>query len=1644
FTGASEAIVASRISYFLNLQGPALVINSGCSSSLVAIHLACESLRHGENDIALAGGVFTNLNNELLVCLSSIEMLSFSGKCHAFDEAANGTVLCEGVSVLVLKRLQDALDDGDVIYGVIKGSGMNQDGRSNGLTAPNGLAQENLIKRIYQDYNIDASKISYIEAHGTGTKLGDPVEANALKNVFSSRNTGLDFRCGIGSVKSNIGHAAAAAGVIGLVKVLLCMQHCQLPGLVHFNKLNPLIDFNDTGLYIVEQLQNWEPASGEPLMAGINSFGHSGTNAHLVIQEPPVRPVRDSENPFHLICLSAKTEEALKQKISDLSAYLRRKEEPPTLGAISYTLNTGRAHFRKRCAFVVDSLEALQNALMGALDGLVGNAERLSPQEQAFCKKAFDLIIKDLHDVENLESRAGQTIYKDNLLALAGLYLKDFDLDWQRVYKGQSYHRVSLPTYPFSRDTYWIDEPKQISFTEPGTDKPGNTSRNHQQDQKDEDVLSGQFYIPQWKRLDQTQSYASLSDHGKLTIASDPVVIFYPPTMTSLKDDIQTCYEQLPASQVVSFELGCTPSSEVDVRDPRAFERIFVSPRLALEELLEQGRTLTIYFILPEPDQNPDSGFNLECLEESLSLGLISLFRLIQALLAHHGYASELTLKIVTQQTQVCKASERIVPYGADVVGFVQSLAKEYELWQISCVDINRQTWWTPAQSKNFAEALIALKPPADGRALCWRDGYVYHRVLTPANLVGVQGSAFKTRGVYLIIGGAGGLGLVLSQYLLEHVQAKLVWVGRRSLEALAPDALRLFNTPGADVLYEQAELCDPEALQRALQQAKGRFGYIDGVIHSALILEDRAIADMDEKTLRKVLAPKVQGNVVLQQVLADEPLDFLLYFSAGQSFMSHAGQSNYAAACTFEDAWALCQDQRQNYPIKIINWGYWGEVGIVATADYRKQMARQGVLSIHPQEGMEAVERCLASCATQAAYFKVEPRALSRLGLDGTGILHASRNRVPPQLIHAVIDATQAWSISMPYAQRYQQSLKKLDRLDCYLLLRVFQAMGVFSQPREHYEKQELASRLAISKGYHHLYQECLNLLDTSGFIAINGSHIEVQDVLPEEHDEHHSWLQPYPELAAHEKLLRICLQAFPDIIRGSVAATDIIFPDASVELVEGIYQGNPATDALNTKAKDAVVAYVKARLADCQEQIIFLEVGAGTGGMSHEVLKGLAPYGQYIEYYYTDVSEHFVQYARRRYGQDYPFVRFQRLDIEQEHGALSEGLLSACDVVLAANVLHATQSVRNTIQHVKALLKRHGLLILNEATTLESFATLTFGLLEGWWRYQDAGDRLPGGPLLSASMWHRLLEEEGFDQVVSLGEPGEGDMLGQHLIVGRSDGWSLHQSARDDETRSAPVSPVAASDVIQGNRNDKPAELIKHVEAQIVQTLSAALDIAAARVERDVSFSEYGVDSILSVAIINQLNQRLGIRLKRPDLFNYTTTESMAAHIVATFADHLTAALVEEAEPPTPVTVASPQPIKAAGQQDVLQQNLQTKPQVSQGVWQTKPEPIAVIGMSACVPGADHVGAFWDNLVAGTDSVTRIPHERWQREAVNELPGGPDTSQRKAGFMDNIAEFDPLFFAISPQEAQWMDPTQRLFLQQAWAALEDAGYNP
>lgn len=356
-TGNAHSIAANRLSYLFDLRGPSLAVDTACSSSLVALHLAAESLRRGECDRAIVGGVNLLLSPELSDTFQQAGMLSPQGQCRTFDAAADGYVRGEGCGVLLLKPLAQAQQDGDPIWGVLAGTAINQDGRSNGLTAPNGLAQQAVIRQALQRAGLQPDQIAYVEAHGTGTPLGDPIEVGALQQVLGDRPGGR----WLGSVKTNIGHLEAAAGIAGVIKVLLALRYGEIPPHLYWQESNPHIRLGDHWA-IPTQGQPWPKG---PRWAGVSSFGFGGTNAHAILGEGPSlpAPAPPEETPLSLIPFSAKTAAALEAQIA---AYAGMGDLP--LATLAQIQQRGRQHFRDRRAFVAASVAELHQQIAAGLN----------------------------------------------------------------------------------------------------------------------------------------------------------------------------------------------------------------------------------------------------------------------------------------------------------------------------------------------------------------------------------------------------------------------------------------------------------------------------------------------------------------------------------------------------------------------------------------------------------------------------------------------------------------------------------------------------------------------------------------------------------------------------------------------------------------------------------------------------------------------------------------------------------------------------------------------------------------------------------------------------------------------------------------------------------------------------------------------------------------------------------------------------------------------------------------------------------------------------------------------------------------------------------------------------------------------------
>ncbi|MDB6039325.1 MAG: CalA, partial [Verrucomicrobiales bacterium] len=456
FLGVYPFSGPNRMSYFLNLNGPSEPINTGCSSSLVAVHKAVVALETGACDMAFAGGVNTVPTPDGHITFSKVGMLCEDGRCKAFGSQANGFVRGEGAGILVLKRLSDAEAAGDHIYGVILGSAENHGGRSNSFTAPNPVAQAQLLETAHRKAGIDPRTVGYIETHGTGTKLGDPVEIEGLKKAFQSlapnRVEGEQAFCGLGSVKSNIGHLEMAAGIAGLIKVLLQLKHKTLVPTLHCHEVNPLIQIEGSPFYIVQEAGKWRTvtdAQGRelPRRAGVSSFGVGGVNAHVVIEEylPRLNFVEgiETKNEPFLIVLSAKKKEALQEAAGRLRGYLKKRPElsQVELRNIAYTLQAGREAMEERVAFVAKTQSSLVLALGRFLDG----------------HESFDHCFRGYaRQVALKESGVSDALIDArDLKSVAAFWVTGGIVDWPKMYCAPLPTRTSLPGYPFARERYW-------------------------------------------------------------------------------------------------------------------------------------------------------------------------------------------------------------------------------------------------------------------------------------------------------------------------------------------------------------------------------------------------------------------------------------------------------------------------------------------------------------------------------------------------------------------------------------------------------------------------------------------------------------------------------------------------------------------------------------------------------------------------------------------------------------------------------------------------------------------------------------------------------------------------------------------------------------------------------------------------------------------------------------------------------------------------------------------------------------------------------------------------------------------------------------------------------------------------------------
>jgi polyketide synthase PksN len=1030
---------------------------------------------------------------------------------------------------------------------------------------------------------------------------------------------------------------------------------------------------------------------------------------------------------------------------------------------------------------------------------------------------------------------------------------------------------------------------------------------------------------------------------------------------------------------------------------------------------------------------------------EAQDQGVLAAFRVTKSLLLL-GYANkELRWTLITANTQAVKQGGAICPRHAAISGFVGSLAKEFPRWQLRLVDVD-------SLESISAHQCLSLPRSKQGDGVAYREGECFQQELARMSCVAESAPSYRQHGVYVVIGGAGGLGEVWTRFMIERFQACIVWIGRRKRNAAIEAKIDALSRIGPAPMYLSADATRLEELQGALATILTTHPRIHGVVHSAIVLHDQGVANMEEAEFRSSLAAKVDVSVHMNSVFGMLDLDFMLFFSSLVSFVKTPGQSNYSAGCTFKDSFALSLQPRRPYPIKIMNWGFWGNVGVVANESYKSAMRRLGVDSIEPEEGMRLLQGLVGSQTQQLVVLKTFGGE-SAIGLNVTEEVVQYVEVIPdalPDVVSALEKQVSAEQLSALQSELPSDEIVDVvvailaANLECLELL----GHGVGN------DAYKMAGQF-----YDRWLSRAIGFLQERG--VLDGERRIVRQ-LPRLGELWAGWEKNKSawarnsNLRAQIQLLETCLKALPGVLSGKQRATEVMFPGSSMHLVDGIYKGNVLADYYNGVLVKTLGAYIDRRRdanPDCEIRI--LEIGAGTGGTTEGLLP-LLQNAQVAEYCYTDVSKAFLMHADECYRPRCRALSTALFDVTKPL-AVQGMAADRYDVAIAANVLHATPNVRETVRNAKACLRRHGILLLNEISSWSLFNHLTFGLLEGWWLHADTPLRLPGCPGLAPARWEELLRAEGFR---SIGFPASSTHeFGQQIIVASSDGaarqrWS-RQPADLPPRRERPADIRAEISGMDSKRSRVIADSSEtakpgcddRVQKVVTEKVSEALRMTVGAVQSDTAFADYGVDSIIGVNLVRSINEALQIELATTSLFEHSTVDQLTEHIRSRWGERLAGRAAMSNEYP-PGSSASGEIPNAQFVLGVHARAIKSRPR---GAFAAAPtvdaagrvgsaERIAIIGMSGRFAQSESLDEFWRNLEGGNDLVKEV--SRWNaRDCVISDPGSHGYCSR-GSFIESIDLFDPAFFRISAQEALYMDPQQRLFLEESWKALEDAGY--
>ncbi len=1426
-TGGAHSVASGRISYILGLQGPAVSVDTACSSSLVAIYMAVQSLRNGECRMALAGGVNVILAPEVTVTLSKANMMASDGRCKTFDASADGFVRSEGCGVVVLKRLSDALADGDQILAVIRGAAINQDGRSNGLTAPNGPSQVAVIREALADAGLEPHEVSYIETHGTGTSLGDPIEVQALGAALGKgRPAGRPLM--IGSVKTNIGHLESAAGVAGLIKLVLSLQHREIPPHLHFNQPSPYIPWDELPVTVPTARTPWEVKDGRRI-GGLSSFGFSGTNVHLIVEEAPARQPEPAavERPIHILALSARNEAALRALAERYVKDLEGKS-PESLPDVCFTANAGRAHFNHRLALVAETLPQMRETLAAYLSG---------------------------DRVDNLT--AGQVGPRLGLAFLFTGQGSQYVQMGRELYETQPAFRQALDRCDELLRPVLGQSLLTVLYPEPGQDSPLNDILFAQPAQFAIEYALAELWrswgiVPSVVMGHSVGEYAaacaagvfSLEDGLKLVAARGRLM-----QSVSLSGEMATVFGSAervaeaikPYADRVSIAAVNGPESVVISGEKVAVQAVID----ILKEERIRARRLQVTTASHSPLMEPLlEAFMKTAREVTYHPPQIDLISGLTGQLAGREIATpEYWRRHMREAVQFYPAMQTLYELGCRLFVEIGPAPNLLEMGQ-RCIP-GDDCRWMPSLRPGFGDWAQMLKSLGElytvGVDVDWagfdRD-YPRRRLALPTYPFQRERYWVETANRRPT---ASLSGKVVHPLLGARLRSPAVQgiVFESQMNAHYPPFLDHHRIYGVVVLPS------PAYLEMALAGAEEAFGPgphgVENLsIQEALILpeegfrtvqlviepdgENRAsfrVFSLDERDewklhatgglVLRIGAPQADGGFPIEEVrtrcteqiagdfyyahVRDLGLEFGPNFHGIQNIWRRDGEAlgriqlpeglagdakNYRIHPAFLDAcFHLLGAPLPDYNLDTA----YLLIGIEYFRLYRKpgaQLWNHTVLTWHDESNKETFSgdiRLYDSDGQLVA--EVGGLQLKRAGREA--LMRVARQRpddwlyrvewlpkahpgigaVSP-LAAAALDDLAVTMIprlealgEQHHLEAYSGFFAHLDRLSAVYITAALGQLGVDLTPGVRFS----AETLGIIEPHQRLLGRLLDILVEDGILRRAGDSWEVAH-LPELDTQAYavSLAEQYPDYQAELALIGRCGPRLAGVLRGDVDPLDLLFPNGSLQSLDQLYQDAPFAQAYNTLVQQAVAGLTAGWPEDRPLRV--LEIGAGTGATTTYLLSALS--NDRVEYVFTDLSPLFLERAAEKFGAR---ARYERLDIEQSPAA--QGFAGrSFDLVIAANVLHATRDLRESLEHTRQLLAPGGVLLLLESAAPQRWVDLTFGLTDGWWRFADADIR-PSYPLLRPEGWLSLLNSMGFEQPVSIAGQQPVSILSQQAVI-------------------------------------------------------------------------------------------------------------------------------------------------------------------------------------------------------------------------------------------------------------------------------------